>query len=194
VNLDRNSRWLDREKEEKLEWRETWRWLDKNKGKNCTSREKNKRWTFQVRCLGELLPTLTELNIRCPKVYKSNTCIICKKKAEDIDHLVNCTAYQNIWNIIEEEASEEGLKTLKREGTTKNLDDKKTIKDLFFDKTLETRRCLVRSLITKKKKIEIEEKIEDTSTTRKVIDTIKGKFDERFRTCIWNFRCELLND
>src|SRR5690349_19572632 len=157
VNLDRNSRWLDREKEEKLEWRETWRWIDKNKGKNCTSGEKNKRWTFQVRCLGELLPTLTELNTRRPEVYKSNTCIICKEKAEDIDHLVNCTAYQNIWNISEEEASEESLKTLRKEGATKNLDDIETIKDVFFGKTqeerVETRKCLIRSLITKKKKI-----------------------------------------
>ena len=95
---------------EKIEWRETWIYISEVKRNKCLDSRSNKRWIFRVKYLNDLLPTMYELNRRKPKVYKTNTCIICFDEKETAEHLVSCTELQDIWKIIEEKVAQKVMK------------------------------------------------------------------------------------
>ena len=91
----------------KIDWKETWKDIDKFKEGNCTSSEKSRNWVFRIKYLNEALPTMDKLNQRNPELYETNICIACIEEAETQDHLATCTIYQNIWSRLESEISEE---------------------------------------------------------------------------------------
>ena len=63
----------------------------------------SKNLIMQIKCLINSLLMLSELKKWKPDLYKSNYCILCKKKIlEDLDYLISCSALQDSWKEIEE--------------------------------------------------------------------------------------------
>ena len=60
-----------------------------------------------------MLPVLEKLNQRRPETYKTNKCVICKKKKENVKHLVSCERSLNLLRTLEEQVVEATLHELK---------------------------------------------------------------------------------
>ena len=69
---------------------------------------------FEIKCLNNMLPVLEKLNQRRPETYKTNKCVICKKKKENVEHLVSCKRSLNLLRTLEEQVVEVTLHELKK--------------------------------------------------------------------------------
>ena len=102
--------------------------------------------------MNDLLPTMYELNRRKPKVYKTNTCIICFDEKETAEHLVSCTELQDIWKIIEEEVAQEVMKFKEEKEKCLPIYRRIEIQEVIFGKSKKerysTRLQLIKGLIT----------------------------------------------
>src|ERR1700752_3247731 len=68
---------------------------------------------FEIKCLNNMLSVLEKLNQRRPETYKTNICVICKKKKENVEHLVSCERSLNLLCTLEEQVVEATLRELK---------------------------------------------------------------------------------
>ena len=59
--------------------------------------------TFRVKCIENLLPTVSTLNIRKPDIYKDNICKRCFREPETNEHIIHCEKAQEALSRISEE-------------------------------------------------------------------------------------------
>src|SRR6185437_16150658 len=88
------SSWL-----EKKDYHRTWAWeglwkrIKKQSGVRCTSMYKGRKLNFLIKCLHDKLPTLSNLRMTRPDLYKDDICKVCVKDAKEMqDHLAVCEA------------------------------------------------------------------------------------------------------
>lgn len=74
----------------------------------------NSMQLFELKCVNNVLPVFEKLNRRKPEIYKTDKCIICKKKSENVEHLVSCEVSLNLLRDIEEQEVESTLKEVKK--------------------------------------------------------------------------------
>ena len=63
----------------------------------------NYLYIFKVKCMENLLPIVSVLNIRKPDIYKDNTCKKCFRELETNEHIIHCKKVQKILSRISEE-------------------------------------------------------------------------------------------
>ena len=79
---------------------------------------------FELKCINNILPVLEKLNQRKPEIYKTSKCILCKKKTENVEHLVSCDLSIELVRNIEEQVVEA---TLNQTKVVEDYDKKKEL-------------------------------------------------------------------
>ena len=127
---------------------------------------------------------MDKLNQRNPELYETNICIAYIEEAETQDHLATCTIYQNIWSRLESEISEELYRKTEKSDSQIALTQEE-IKERVFGKSKsereEARKELIRGLLTKKRKQNLEDLCQDRAKKKKIANTFLGSFKDKFR-------------
>ena len=150
---------------------------------------------MQVKCLNNVLPTLSELRKRKPELYKSNYCILCEKNcSEDLDHIMSCSALQKLWKEVEE-AVAKGIRNIQDE---KNLPfQQKEIEEILFSQRKEDRYKRRKELVIDLEKKEIVESLQSLTTKKEELkewmDSAHFIMQRSFIEIIWSYRCEKIN-
>ncbi|CAG8557009.1 32047_t:CDS:2 [Gigaspora margarita] len=67
------------------------------------SRKENSTWSFRIKCINKLLPTLTRQQIHNSGLYQDVQCRKCKKEKESFEYLSTCLHDKEAWAKMEEE-------------------------------------------------------------------------------------------
>jgi len=90
-----------------------------------TSLKQAKERNFRIKLINDELPTLRNLKIRKPEIYRDTTCILCRGEEESLEHLFTCPALTTDRTQIWEEAERKVTKKLQefksnKDGDTEN--------------------------------------------------------------------------
>ena len=67
------------------------------------SGKENSKWSFRIKCINNLLPTLVKRKIHNPKLYQNARCQKCVGSEETQEHLSICPLDEEAWLKKEEE-------------------------------------------------------------------------------------------
>ena len=98
-----------------------------------------------------MLPVLKKLNQRRPETYKTDKCVICKKKKKNVEHLVSCERSLNLLCTLEEQVVKATLYELKNVESLEEIKEEVLImlgKGFQVDE-MRRRERWIRGLITK---------------------------------------------
>ena len=70
------------------------------KGYRCITWQRNSLWSFTIKLINRILPTLDILELRYPLVYTNWNCPSCHEEKESILHLITCKALEPHWTKV----------------------------------------------------------------------------------------------
>ena len=116
----------------KHSWKMFWNQC-RQRSTTTTSIKQAKERNFRIKILSDELPTLKILKKRNPKLYKEETCILCKSKEETTEHLFECISTQEIreeiWKKLLEKLNKK-IRLLKKKNPKDNNSSKTESKKL----------------------------------------------------------------
>ena len=151
---------------------------------------------FELKCINNILPVLEKLNQRKPEIYKTSKCILCKKKTENVEHLVSCDLSIELVRNIEEQVVEA---TLNQTKVVEDYDKKKELILTMIGKgslaeELRRRERWIRGLITKEDFEELRPIFISNRQTKIFIAMLWKSWMKRVYKEIWVVRCKLLQE
>ena len=121
-----------------------------------------------------MLPVFEKLNQRRPETYKTDKCIVCKKKKENVEHLVSCEVSLNLLWSIEEQLVESILAYL---DLKESLEESKEEVLRMLEKgtqadEMRKRERWIRGLITEEDSVELRTIFSSNNQTKKFIGVL----------------------
>ncbi|CAG8757236.1 22385_t:CDS:2, partial [Gigaspora rosea] len=119
----------------------------------CTSLNRSKRVSTQIKCQADKLPTLSELSLRRPDIYPDAKCTTCStRQNETQDHLALCPILQWQWyNIIDITLSVAWSKLTRKDRLNLTKEDLKILVcGTTHEEELHLRTNIIKGLFTQK--------------------------------------------
>jgi hypothetical protein len=195
TSQDRNKKLFSEEitNEESYEW--DFLWNKQRKKRNATSINSSKRKSFWIKITQNELPTLNNLAIRKPKLYKEHQiCPLCLNEKETRNHLLRCSATQrkleDIWPKIEIKLLE-GKKGDKDKSKVK--DGKRALLNKFKRRVTNFPQEYLKIFIGLIGKEDVKE-LQDltnlsTNNCKEFISDFSDKLRNQFHDDVWSHRC-----
>jgi len=77
-----------------------------NIDQSTTSFIQHRHHAFKYKLFMNELPTLNQINMRRPDLYKKTTCVLCSQESESQEHVWTCPVHHNTWTNILNKAAQ----------------------------------------------------------------------------------------
>jgi len=172
-------------------------WKSQQKNKFFTSFQDSRSKSFWIKIAQDELPTLENLAIRKPNIYKDHqNCPLCGNEKESRLHLFTCPATQEELSTTWEKTKKKILKKFKD-----NLTGKKATQITSFIDHLHNRATICPheyiktsiGIIRKEDAQELEKTFKfSRNKCKTIIHEIFNTFREKFRKIVWKKRCKVI--
>ncbi|CAG8806990.1 2397_t:CDS:1, partial [Gigaspora rosea] len=170
-----------------------WKRIKNQNGYRCTSLNRSKRVSTQIKCLADKLATLSELSLHRPDIYPDAKCTTCSTRQDETqDHLEICTIYKWQWyNIIDITLSVAWSKLTREDRLNLTKEDLKILVcGTTCEEELHLRTNIIKGLFTQKATDDITNKLGLRKKASQIIETFSCIGWNSFFNFIWKPRCE----